>query len=83
MDAAPVPVQTTADSAFAMATEGRGVPVAVVVMERVTEEEEAAEREAQQEAQQEQTWEAVHIPPAGKSSNMSTYPPHPPSLLYA
>ena len=59
-------LQTTEEAAFAMAAEGRGVPAAVAVVERVTEEEEAAKRETQQQQWMGAKLAAVRIctPPA-------------------
>ena len=45
---ATIRLQTTEERAFAMATEGRGVPAPTAVVERVTEEEEAVAHETQQ-----------------------------------
>tara|TARA_B100000795_G_scaffold261457_1_gene238263 strand:- start:1564 stop:1986 length:423 start_codon:yes stop_codon:yes gene_type:complete len=46
---AAIRLQTTEEAAFAMATEGRGVPAATPVVERVTEEEETVAQETQQQ----------------------------------
>ena len=76
---ATIRLQTTEEGAFAMATEGRGVPAATAVVERVTEEEEAVEQETQQQLRAGDKLAAVRIrtrtrirPPLARASYVYT-----------